>query len=54
MSQLYTLDEVKTHNGRNGADTWIVIGDSVYNVTNYLQDVRNIISFFLSSKNSFR
>lgn len=46
MSQVYTLDEVKTHNGRNGTNTWIVIEDSVYDVTNFLQDVRNIIAVF--------
>lgn len=40
MSQLYTLDEVKIRNGKNGARTWIVIHDVVYDVTDYLNDVR--------------
>lgn len=39
MSQLYTLDEVKAHNGPNGARTWIVLHDNVYDVTDYLEDV---------------
>lgn len=39
MSQLFTLDEVKPHNGKDGAKTWIVLHDNVYDVTDYLKDV---------------
>lgn len=42
MSQLYTLAEIKQHNGKNGAQTWVVIHDNVYDVSDYLKDVRNI------------
>lgn len=42
MSQLFTLAEIKQYNGKNGAKTWVVIHDIVYDVTDYLQDVRNI------------
>lgn len=37
--QLYTLVEIKENNGQNGAPTWIVIRDIVYDVTTYLDDV---------------
>lgn len=39
MSKLYTLEEIKLQNGKNGAKTWIVIHDCVYDVTDYLEDV---------------
>lgn len=39
MSQLYTLNDVRQRNGKNGADTWIVIRDIVYDVTKYLDEV---------------
>lgn len=44
MTKFYTLDEVKFHNGKNGARTWIVIHDNVYDATDYLPDVRIIYS----------
>lgn len=40
MSKLYTLEEIKSQNGKNGAKTWIVLHDNVYDVTDYLEDVR--------------
>lgn len=42
MAQLYTLEEVKSHNGLNDAETWIVIHDVVYNATNFMKDVRDL------------
>lgn len=39
MSKLYTLEEIKSQNGKNGAKTWIVLHDNVYDVTDYLEDV---------------
>lgn len=39
MSQLYTLNDVRQRNGKDGADTWIVIKDVVYDVTTYLDQV---------------
>lgn len=54
MSQLYSLAEIKPHNGKNGAKTWVVIHDNVYDVSDYLKDVRNISKntnyFFISPK----
>lgn len=47
MSKLFTLEEIKSQNGKNGAKTWIVLHDNVYDVTDYLQDV---IPFFLHSR----
>lgn len=47
MSQLYTLEEIKPHNGKNGSKTWIVIQDIVYDVSDYLKDVS---SWFLVQK----
>lgn len=42
MSKLYSLDEIKSNNGKNGAKTWIVLYDNVYDVTDFLKEV----SFF--------
>lgn len=42
MAQLYTLADVKPHNGKNGNRTWVVIADSVYDVSDYLLDVSGI------------
>lgn len=39
MAQLFTLAEVKPHNGQNGNKTWVVISDIVYDVTDYIRDV---------------
>lgn len=39
MSQLFTLEEIKPNNGKDGAKTWIVLHDNVYDVTDYLKDV---------------
>lgn len=39
MPQTYTLNDVRQRNGKNGADTWIVIIDIVYDVTKYLHEV---------------
>lgn len=39
MSQFFTLNDVRERNGKNGADTWIVIKDIVYDVTKYLDQV---------------
>lgn len=42
MSQLFTLSEIKQYNGQDGAKTWVVIHDTVYDVTEYLVDVSDI------------
>lgn len=39
MTTLYSLAEVSEQNGKDGAKTWIVIRDIVYDVTEYLDDV---------------
>lgn len=44
MVQFYTLEEVKLRNGQNGARTWIVIHDCVYDATEFLPDVRKFNS----------
>lgn len=36
---LYKLEEIRPNNGQNGAPTWIVLKDIVYDVTSYLDDV---------------
>lgn len=50
MSTLYKLEEIKLCNGKNGAKTWIVLHDIVYDVTEYLNDVRE----FSSEKKKWR
>lgn len=40
MAELYTLEEVKKHNGKDSDRTWIVIHDIVYDPTDYMKDVR--------------
>lgn len=35
----FTLDEIKGHNMSN--DTWLVIHDKVYDITRFLEEVRN-------------
>jgi len=37
--KLFTLEEVKVHNGKDDPKVWFVYKDSVYDVTNYLDDV---------------
>ncbi len=37
--QLYKLSDVAVNDGTDGKPCWIIIKDSVYNVTNYLDDV---------------
>lgn len=36
---VYTMDEVKKNNNKDGARTWIVIRGVVYDVTDYLDEV---------------
>ncbi|KAK0079200.1 hypothetical protein PV325_001604 [Microctonus aethiopoides] len=33
---LYSLEEIKLYNGVNQAKTWIIIGESIYDVTDYM------------------
>lgn len=35
----FTLEDIKVHNMSN--DTWIVIHDKVYDITGFLEEVRN-------------
>lgn len=37
----FTLEEIKEHNMSN--DTWIVIHDKVYDITRFLEEVRNTL-----------
>lgn len=55
MVQFYTLEEVKLRNGKNGAQTWIVIHDCVYDATEFLEEVRifKITEFFSISMKFF-
>lgn len=41
------MDDVRKHNGVGGANTWIVIKNVVYDVTNYMDDVSNFVFEFL-------
>jgi len=36
----YSLADVAKCNGKNGTRTWIVIYDNIYDVTDYIQQVR--------------
>lgn len=35
----YTLEEIRLHNMCN--DTWLIIHDKVYDITSFLEEVRN-------------
>lgn len=35
----YTLEEIKKNNGKDGNRIWIVYKDSVYDVTDYVENV---------------
>lgn len=37
----FTLEEIKVHNMSN--DTWLVIYDKVYDITRFLEEVRNTL-----------
>lgn len=37
----YTLEEIRVHNMVN--DTWVIIHDKVYDVTRFIDEVRNTI-----------
>lgn len=37
--QLFKLSDVAVNDGTDGKPCWIIIRDSVYNVTNYLDEV---------------
>lgn len=37
----YTLEEVRVHNMSN--DTWLVIHDKVYNISGFLEEVRDTL-----------
>lgn len=45
--KLFTLEEVKVHNGKDDPTVWFVYKDSVYDVTNYLDDVSPKTNFVL-------
>lgn len=47
MSKLYTLKEVSLNNGENDTSVWIIINDSIYDVTSYLSDVRIFCVIYL-------
>lgn len=36
----YTLEEIRVHN--MNSDTWLIIHDKVYDITGFLEEVRNI------------
>lgn len=38
--QYYTLEEIRLHN--TSTDTWLIIHDKVYDLTCFLEEVRNI------------
>lgn len=38
--QLFKLTDVAVNDGTDGKPCWIIIRDSVYNVTDYLDEVR--------------
>ncbi|XP_055685872.1 cytochrome b5 [Lutzomyia longipalpis] len=38
MSHRFTKEEVSQRDGKNGRECWLIIKDSVYNVTGYLKE----------------
>ena len=36
----FSLQEVAERDGQNGAETWVVIKDIVYNMTEFLKEVK--------------
>lgn len=47
MAQLFSLAEIKQYNGKSRDKTWVVIHDCVYDVTEYLQDVIDILKLWI-------
>jgi cytochrome b involved in lipid metabolism len=43
-TKFYSLEEVAKNDGKGGNRTWIVVKDSVYDVTDYLQQEEVISS----------
>lgn len=43
MATLYKLEDVARNDGKNGTRCWIVIRDTVYDVTDYLDNVSFIL-----------
>jgi cytochrome b involved in lipid metabolism len=42
----FTLAEVGQRNGKDGAETWIVIKDGVYNMSQFLKEVGFLILYY--------
>ena len=38
---LYSLDEVSKNDGKGGNRVWIIIKDAVYDVTDFIDEVRH-------------
>lgn len=41
----YSYEEISKNNGKDGSRIWIVYKDSVYDVTDYVEDVSNTDDF---------
>lgn len=39
----YTLEEIKKNTGKDGSRIWIVYKDSVYDVTDYVENVSFVL-----------
>ena len=47
----YTLEDIRVHNMSN--DTWLIIHDKVYDITSFLEEVRDNQYFWVATKNIF-
>lgn len=47
--QYYTLEEIAKNNGKDTDRVWIIYKDSVYDCTDYLDDVSSTIFFSILS-----
>jgi len=47
MQKIFTAEEVAEHQKRD--DIWIIVDGKVYDVTNYIEDVNEVLSIHLSS-----
>lgn len=45
MSEIvkYSLDEISKNNGKDGSKVWIIVRNNVYDVTDYLDEVKLFI-----------
>lgn len=45
MSQEYSVSEVAQNNGHDGKPVWIIIKESVYDMTEFIKEVRRPLMY---------